>query len=419
MFLRQFPMLTDDLVLNEDAQHANSALLPPKAKESPDILTRNFEVSVYETAFDTTSFERLCSRGVLGASLEESGGQRNKPRRDGDWIPTYAPRVTFVRNGGLFLEFKFPDVRVDDTPIFLLLRPFAAATRGEIDRGDIAPDPTIRLQLDSVDQKARYAECDPFTRIPPPVNSDQIPNRVFTVPTKRRPGRCSRSCRGTSGLDSIQSKSPPLTVCTITKFAMTVDTRSELEHTFSESPVGNLSVLAVVRSTVGELLGISPVVSSMISGNATMPGLYTGSLAKAALAIHRAANAVHATYARQGPSTLALPENPQEAREVISRELNLPTTGVRASFQAMFGADLKFGIPGIGEDGTPRWVRKPWISSEGEVVILPRKGGIEGDANWEFAVALGKEDMRRLESILERTTLVEQLGSPELQAQQG
>ena len=70
--------------------------------------------------------------------------------------------------------------------------------------------------------------------------------------------------------------------------------------------------------------------------------------------------------------------------------------GVRMGSLVTFGADLDFGIPGTAGDGRPRWCRKPWMTAEGSINILPRRGGTQGDADWEILICLPREQMANL-----------------------
>ncbi|KAI0012308.1 hypothetical protein F4779DRAFT_84558 [Xylariaceae sp. FL0662B] len=424
--LRRFPLsTTDKLVSHKHVHHTNSASIPQET----------FEVSVCKTALSTASFQQLCSRGVLVTYLEEPIDSASKPRSDDDRVPACQLRTTFVRARGLFLTFRFPDARVDDASIHQFLRTFAAATRGELGRlsSDVLPKREAWVELDGgVAQKAHFPERDFDDGKPASMGSPQTVNRIFAISAEKVRGlqqaverhiRFGQYAERIYPIDCLSAllwstvlgaRRRRLPLDTLTRFAMTVDARSEPGRPLSESSFGNVSVLAMAQSTVGDLLGVS----SMSDGSEAMPSLYTGCLAQAALAIRRAVNAVDPDYAQQQLSTPAPVEDAREARDAITRALDMPNTGVRVRSQATLGADLKFGIPGIGGDGTPRWIRKPWISSEGDVVILPRRGGTEGDANWEFVVALEKDDMGCLVCLLERgwCTPPEELGGPELRA---
>lgn len=75
---------------------------------------------------------------------------------------------------------------------------------------------------------------------------------------------------------------------------------------------------------------------------------------------------------------------------------------------ATFGADLEFDIPGTAGSRAD-FCRKIMPGQEGIANLLPRRGGTQGDADWEVAVSLRKEQAELVAKGLMATGLLKKV----------
>ena len=143
---------------------------------------------------------------------------------------------------------------------------------------------------------------------------------------------------------------------------------------------------------------IAPVYD-LLPGPNTNPrtkcGLDIDALAHAAQHMRRATEGVNKTYVIDRLKTFSSLEDPTEVPSIFERAMDTSKTGIDFSSWIGQGADLEFGIPGIGSSTIAFW-RKAWSPNEGAYNILPRKGGSKGMANWEVSIGLSVEDMEKV-----------------------
>ncbi|KAK7952507.1 uncharacterized protein PG986_008235 [Apiospora aurea] len=74
--------------------------------------------------------------------------------------------------------------------------------------------------------------------------------------------------------------------------------------------------------------------------------------------------------------------------------------GVKVGSLVDSGADVDFGIPGTPREGAdggrPRFVRKPWMTDNGMINIMPRHGGSKGDDDWVVLVCTDGSALEQL-----------------------
>ncbi|KAK6088128.1 hypothetical protein SCUP234_01194 [Seiridium cupressi] len=90
-------------------------------------------------------------------------------------------------------------------------------------------------------------------------------------------------------------------------------------------------------------------------------------------------------------------KNPAEVPVAANRACLPAVSGVKFESLVNLGADINFGIPGTinaAGDRRPRGCRRPWMHDIGTINILPRKGGTEGDADWEILLCFPDKVMQ-------------------------
>lgn len=170
------------------------------------------------------------------------------------------------------------------------------------------------------------------------------------------------------------------------KIGIAVDARPSLE-------LPNYFGNAVVHTNA-----IAPV-SELLPGENANPrtrcGLDIDALARAAQHMRRATEGVTKKYVNDRLTTFSALADPTELPAIYGQAMDTSHTGIDFSSWIAQGADLEFGIPGIGTSTVAFW-RKAWSPNEGAYNILPRKGGSKGNANWEVSIGLSVEDMEKV-----------------------
>ncbi|KAF2089778.1 hypothetical protein K490DRAFT_62652 [Saccharata proteae CBS 121410] len=243
---------------------------------------------------------------------------------------------------------------------------------------------------------------------PPGTSSGEVASRIFTFSSARISGlkeavlsRIRRDSvdssepRWASTFDCLaaliwtyvtRARSHHVHTNTHTKLGVAVNIRSKIEPSLPDNYFGNAAMSAPAETTFKQLADSNQDVLECI--------------AHAALTIRRAINSVDNNYVQQRLALFASVADVSAPPVAILKALNLagnPGTGLYITSWAEFGADADFGIEGTTE-GCAEWIRKPLCGDEGGNIVLPRRGGMKGNANWEVLVQVRRLEMRRLAS---------------------
>ncbi|KAK0612074.1 hypothetical protein B0T14DRAFT_571909 [Immersiella caudata] len=177
-----------------------------------------------------------------------------------------------------------------------------------------------------------------------------------------------------------------------TRFATAVDIRNRMIPNLDEEAyIGNMYLRAMTDKgvRVKDLVNVS---------DASAP-VTLRDIAEAAWLIRKAIQAFENTS--HICENLALLANvfhgadPDHISHASGLALNKQRTGLDNSVWVNTGADIEFGIPGTG-GGKPEWARKTYSANEGNLNVLPRKGGTRGSADWEILLVLREDAMNKL-----------------------
>ena len=171
-----------------------------------------------------------------------------------------------------------------------------------------------------------------------------------------------------------------------TKIGIAVDARTALDK---PTYFGN----AVVHTNA--IASISELLADVDADPETKTKLTMDVLARAAHHMRRATEGVNKKYVNDRLTTFSALPDPTEIPSIYGKAMDTHTTGIDFSSWIAQGADIEFGIPGIGTSTLEFW-RKAWSPNEGAYNILPRKGGSKGTANWEVSIGLSVEDMKEV-----------------------
>lgn len=184
-----------------------------------------------------------------------------------------------------------------------------------------------------------------------------------------------------------------------TKIGIAVDARTALEK---PNYFGN----AVVHTNA--IASISELLADEDADPDTKRKLTMDVLACAAHHMRRATEGVNKKYVNDRLTTFSALADPTEVPSIYGKAMDTHTTGIDFSSWISQGADIEFGIPGIGSSTVAFW-RKAWSPNEGAYNILPRKGGSKGTANWEVSIGLSVEDMEKVCEQLEEGAWLERV----------
>ncbi|KAH8896635.1 hypothetical protein GQ53DRAFT_838191 [Thozetella sp. PMI_491] len=413
--IRHYPFLGGMLGADPDNMDRGLVQVRYSKDTSPDtfmdIVERILKIRHRKTSRD--DWKAQCD---LGMPVSHWGPRKVcfSPKRvpDGLWCPVMTLQGTYLSSGALVLCFAFQHSVVDGTSIHFFLEKFTECMRSgddivsgpvyqAVDPQLFVTPPTISTSFPGVLPELEYFDSakhpDPAKR-----NSKELTTMIISFKAEvlnalkelitlwlSNPDWVStQDCLSAVIWESIISARVEwsgLDRAAETLLAVAVNTRPSLGPA-GQKHFGNMFVTALAKQSVEAL--VVPCESSM-------GGISTPVLGRAARKIRSALNQLRASKEATGLRMVMLSETkaPIEMSKAWARLVQPGTSGVKMGSLATFGADLDFGIPGTGKGGKPRWCRKPWMRDEGMVNILPRRGGTQGNADWEVLVCLRTDEM--------------------------
>ncbi|KAI0128709.1 hypothetical protein BJ170DRAFT_682494 [Xylariales sp. AK1849] len=428
--LKHYPFLTGK-VGPGDREKNTLQLRYGNTPELRSVTPEIFAVACHEKNTFWT-YEDLCKKGMPTAQWPQADWCNMPEFLDKDgWSQAFTLQANFLPNspafmrnslaaGALVLCFGWHACVADGSSMLMFLEEFAAGIRGDINVEDVEEYESSDIEgLFDVDtsmldepNKEDFPEWD-FDE------NHLMPSRrhwkswILTVPNKQ----VASWKNEINDYIETESAAKDISVSTIdclsaimwvyitraryrsldwetstTLFTTVVDIRDRFPpELMKATQFGNNSITLGFNRDVYEIL---PEMTSHLH----LPHAGIAEIATTAMRIRVGIrDSVDEDYIDTRLSILAKLPQPHKAYLAMERALNPTQTGVKLYSLIHYGADIDFGIPGTGgEDGRPRWCRKPWMYDEGAVHVLPRRGGTKGDADWEIMVCLPQNIMTKL-----------------------
>jgi hypothetical protein len=331
----------------------------------------------------------------------------------GQAYPALAIQANFI-DGGLILLFAFHHAVADGGSFTTFVKEFAAATRltTRHDSATIMPVepriPYIREEGAVIRELASFPEYDYKSAPVHRSKYQEVTTRILTFSAatvqkleadikaelKNLPNAPSfvsniACLSGLIWIAVIRARHTRLPPFETTKIGIAVNARSIMKPKLSEDYFGDAVVHTNATAKVFELLDADEE-----AAHALRP-ISIRTLALAASRMREAVSKVDADYVHERLETFSALSDPTEVCRVYDQAMDTTHTGLDFSSWRDQGADIEFGIPGIGQATLHFW-RKTWSPNEGAYNILPRKGGSKGPADWEVSLGLSVEDMKEV-----------------------
>ncbi|ORY59072.1 uncharacterized protein BCR38DRAFT_412791 [Pseudomassariella vexata] len=409
--------------------------------DTPDlraVTTDIFKIRTHPRDEFGNSYRQLCVKRMPVSHLSKEKYCAAPEFKNSDWRPAFTLQANFledINGGGLILCFAFQQSIADGTSIKLFLDKFAAGCRG-----DIGPqDEITEYQAKTLEYMIPGVRQFVPSMITPEWDFDieQMPLKgpvttgIFTMSAatiERLRNDCTVSLKATdprfnensflSQTDCISAlfwisilrsrckriaNTPRHHNLNLSHFSTAVDARRYLPGPGADAFFGNMFTTAALRRPIGNFF-------QPTSDDHELPKITTALIATCAYHIRHALKGITPSSLGGRVAVLGELAHPLDATLAATKASKSETTGVRIDSLVAYGADLDFGIPGTGtgagseNDGSPRFVRKPWLTTEGMVNILPRRKGTKGGADWEFLVCGRPNEMRNLVNELQQWT---------------
>ncbi|KAK7923223.1 transferase [Apiospora marii] len=339
---------------------------------------------------------------------------------DEDWVPAVTLKVTFLGSGGLVLCFAFHNAVADDRSISMFIETFANGTRNPSAINGIRPyvQPMDLAESCDFDYEAmhylwddgRFPELDFDDSKPVFPYPQSSHSRLIKFPAKAIAALkddCLAYIMGYLNLDSLYLSTTDVLSALVwvsllrarharfnaddydqtAPFATTIDWRlRDSDGVVPPDYFGNASTNAAVVTLKLRDIVHPETTRCPGSGAARLAPTQLGTIAICADQIRQTLLQVQPDSIEDRLAIYTTFERPLEASVASRRALQSHKQGVRVgSLADSGGADFDFGIPGTnGNDGRPRFVRKPWMTENGLVNILPRRR--DSDDDWVVLV---------------------------------
>ncbi|KAK5175230.1 uncharacterized protein LTR77_000367 [Saxophila tyrrhenica] len=331
----------------------------------------------------------------------------------GQPYPALAIQANFIE-GGLIICFAFHHAVADGGSFITFIRAFADATRHAIrhDSAMVMPVEPRVCYTSHIGADVRELQSFPeYDSRSVPVHHaayKEITTRILTFSAatmqkleanikaelKTMPDAPSfvSNIACLSGLIWIavvrarRNRLPPFAT---TKIGIAINARSVMTPKLPEDYFGDAVVHTNATAKVYELLDADADAAH------SLKPISVATMALAASRMRQAVSKVNSEYVSERLKTFSALSDPTEPCRAYTAAIDNSHTGLDFSSWREQGADIEFGIPGIGTKTVQFW-RKTWSPNEGAYNILPRKGGSKGTADWEVSLGLSMEDMEKV-----------------------
>lgn len=438
-------------VANTQIRHAISALVkrwpfildvvgPPRGPKSLHIPAKNLMIlydprtagpptsaRTHHNIFQTQkvnstlmeSYQDLCDRGMPPSHL------RNEFLYPPPHIPTasdfcavFSLFANFI-DGGLMLCFNFHHTVFDGTSCVKLIKEFARIMRGDPEIPGIS-----MLEVDINSARKEFGELYASTAGPPTfdafpeyvVNKSQLSNRKpgcdvtkhvlsFSSTTVEQLKAVINCFYGEEkGILSKQgclaaliwvvvmrARAHALDGTGMAKLGIAVDFRPRMNNVIPATFMGNAIVHTVASLEVDKLAVSCLSDKDSFFDDPDEARDTVDAILTAALCIRDAVDVISQDSVLNRLNLFATIRDPTELPRNYTENLDLSGYGLDFSSWKDQCADLDFGIKGAATK-CPDFVRMTWLASEGALNILPRRGGSDGDADWEVLLGLREDD---------------------------
>ncbi len=414
----RWPFITGFVSPDESAAQQNAVKLeydPPLSGNVGDHIftVRNLSAPEYAWAYD-----QLAEAGMPLKPMDKDvfSAVPEWPA-PGQAYPALSIQANFIE-GGLILCFAFHHTVADGGSFVTFLKEFAAATK--------MPTRHDSAQVMPVEPRVAYAPRDGVVRnlesfpeydyTTAPVHHDkykEITTRIlkFSAATVQKleadiKAELKKNPDAPSFVSNIACLSGLIWIAVVrarynrmphnrlpasetTKIGIAVNARGVMTPKLPEDYFGDAVVHTNATAKVYELLDVGEDATHALQPISVV------ALALAASRMREAVSKVDAAYVSERLKTLSSVSDVAEPCLLYTQAMDTTHTGLDFSSWRDQGADIEFGIPGIGTSTVDFW-RKAWSPNEGAYNILPRKGGSKGPADWEVSLGLSMEDMDRV-----------------------
>ncbi|KAK9781628.1 putative Transferase family-domain-containing protein [Seiridium cardinale] len=361
-------------------------------------------------------YERLCKAGMPTSCLAMEDYCATKPDwKLPRWIPVLALQMNFLDDSGLILCLAIQHSVADTTSIDFFLNVFATGIRGEFtkDTAGVYHNAGIDSMFEAeVNERAstvlpkEIAEWDLAGTGSPPQNEADSHIMAMSATLVREMQRRINKCLEDLGvgphsvsateciyalllvyITRARHLSPPMPSDHDIVFTTAINIRNKFGDDAMLWQFGNVIATVATVQRAGEIISKDRAAVSQ-------------SLKYIAFVAYKIRYSNH-TFTRDSIlnrlTILSNMKNPAEIPVAANRACLPAVSGVKFESLANLGADIDFGIPGTinaAGDRRPRGCRRPWMHDMGTINILPRKGGTEGDADWEILLCFPDKVMQ-------------------------
>ncbi|KAK8090136.1 hypothetical protein PG997_005097 [Apiospora hydei] len=382
--------------------------------------------------YGDTDATREITDGIFQASCRKKADDFALPLSPGEndeCVPAMTLKATFLGSGGLVLCFAFHNSLVDGQSISMFIETFAKGTRDPnaihnvkeyVQPQDLAQSCDFDIEaMEGLWDEGLFPEMDFDKSKPvyPYPHSGRC--RLIKFPAKviaELKDACLAVLVG--GLkDSANPYISSVDVLSALMWQGPLEDRHVHHHrrpapegfrrTGAPDYFGNMSMdLAVTARTIRQIVRPETTVWPE-DGPPRLAPARTQDIAICAYKIRQELLGIHPDNIEDRLAILMTLAQPQEGTVARRRAVQSHKYGVKVGSLVDSGADVDFGISGTpregGDGGRPRFIRKPWVTDNGMINIMPRRGGSRGDDDWVVLICADG-------TVLEQLCLAGELG---------